>query len=63
MNPKKITKISVSSPSFSKNQTLVENLIKSFPETEIQTNQSGHHIAGNDLVDYFLHSDAVIIGV
>jgi D-3-phosphoglycerate dehydrogenase len=62
MIPKKITKISVSSPSFSKNQTLVENLIKSFPETEIQTNQSGHHLAGNELVDYFLHSDAVIIG-
>ena len=62
MNLKKINKISVSSPSFSKNQTLVENLYKSFPKTEIQTNQSGVHLAGNDLVEYFLYSDAVIIG-
>lgn len=59
---KKINKISVSSPSFSKNETLVENIYKSFPETEIQTNQSGIHLAGNDLVEYFLNSDAVIIG-
>jgi D-3-phosphoglycerate dehydrogenase len=59
---KKINKISVSSPSFSKNETLVQNVYKSFPETEIQTNQSGVHLAGNDLVEYFLNSDAVIIG-
>jgi len=62
MTHKKINKISVSSPSFSKNENLVENIFKSFPETEIQTNQSGVHLAGNDLVEYFLNSDAVIIG-
>jgi D-3-phosphoglycerate dehydrogenase len=62
MTHKKINKISVSSPSFSKNETLVENVYKSFPETEIQINQSGVHLAGNDLVEYFLNSDAVIIG-
>jgi phosphoglycerate dehydrogenase-like enzyme len=62
MKSKKIKKISVSSPSFSKNQTLVENLYKAFPDTEIQTNQSGVHLSGNDLVDYFLYSDAIIIG-
>jgi len=62
MTHKKINKISVSSPSFSKNETLVQNVYKSFPETEIQTNQSGVHLAGNDLVEYFLNSDAVIIG-
>jgi D-3-phosphoglycerate dehydrogenase len=62
MTPKKLNKISVSSPSFSKNQILVENLYKSFPETELQTNPSGIHLSGNDLVAFFLNSDAVIIG-
>lgn len=62
MKPKSIRKISVSSPSFSKNSKLVDTLIQSFPGAEVQFNASGIPLSGSDLVRYFQSSDAIILG-
>jgi phosphoglycerate dehydrogenase-like enzyme len=62
MKERSIRKISVSSPSFCKNSKLVETLCKSFPNAEVQINSSGQPLSGNDLINYFQTSDAIIIG-
>jgi phosphoglycerate dehydrogenase-like enzyme len=54
--------ITVSSPSFSKNKILVEELYKSFPDSVIKINSGGEHLKGNSLIDFLKDSDAIIIG-
>ena len=54
--------IAVSSPSFSKNKILVEELIKSFPDSIVKINKDGEHLRGDSLVDFLKDSAGIIIG-
>ncbi len=54
--------IAVSSPSFSKNKILVEELIKSFPDSIVKINKGGEHLKGDSLVDFLKDSEGIIIG-
>jgi phosphoglycerate dehydrogenase-like enzyme len=58
----KIKRIAVSSPSFSKNSILVNELRESFPNIEIKFNFTGKHFKGKDLVEFFSGFDSVIVG-
>jgi len=57
-----MTNIAVSSPSFSKNKVLVEELYKSFPDSKIKINSLGEHLKNESLINFLSDSRAVIIG-
>jgi phosphoglycerate dehydrogenase-like enzyme len=54
-------KIKVSTIAFSKNQELVLNLKKNFPDAIV--NEEGKRFSGQELVDYFSDADGAIIGL
>tara|TARA_B100001059_G_scaffold154949_1_gene154537 strand:+ start:2331 stop:3269 length:939 start_codon:yes stop_codon:yes gene_type:complete len=54
-------KVKVSTIAFSKNEYLVECLLKEFPDAEVNT--EGVRVNGSDLVDYFSDTEAAIIGL
>jgi phosphoglycerate dehydrogenase-like enzyme len=54
-------KVVVTSPSFSKNPVLRQELLDNFPESEF--NESGRDYAGEDLVKFLSGADAAIIGL
>ena len=54
-------KVKVSTIAFSKNEYLVECLLKEFPDAEVNT--EGVRLNGQALVDYFLNIEGAIIGL
>lgn len=54
-------KIVVTSPSFSKNETLKKELTAVFPEVVL--NEAGHRLQDNDLIDFIKDADGVIVGL
>lgn len=54
-------KVKVSTLAFSNNKTLVDLLLKDFPEALV--NSEGKRVQGDDLVDYFKDTEAAIIGL
>jgi len=54
-------KVKVSTIAFSKNNLLVESLLKHFPDAVV--NDSGKRINDVELIDYFTDADAVIVGL
>jgi phosphoglycerate dehydrogenase-like enzyme len=54
-------KVKVSNIAFSKNEYLVECLLKEFPDAEVNT--KGIRMNGDALVDYFTKTEAAIVGL
>lgn len=54
-------KVKVSTLAFSSNRTLVELLLKDFPDAVV--NSEGKRVQGDDLVEYFKDTEAAIIGL
>lgn len=54
-------KVKVSNLAFSKNPYLVEQLLKEFPDAEVNT--EGRRFQGQDLVNYFTGAEGVIVGL
>lgn len=53
--------VKVSNVAFSKNEFLVEQLFREFPDAQVNTN--GVRMNGNELVDYFTDAEAAIVGL
>jgi len=56
-----LIKICVTSPSFSKNEVLREELLRWFPGSIF--NDNGERLEGNRLIEYLSHADGVVIGL
>jgi len=54
-------KVKVSTVAFSKNESLVESLLKEFPDAEVNT--EGVRLNGQALVDYLYNAEAAIVGL
>ncbi|MCB1138040.1 MAG: dehydrogenase, partial [Leptospiraceae bacterium] len=50
----------MSSPSFCKNETLVSELLESFPEAHL--NREGHILKGDELAEFLQGYEAIIVG-
>ena len=53
--------VKVSNIAFSKNSYLVEELLKEFPDAEV--NKDGNRFQGQELVKYFDGAEGVIVGL
>ena len=54
-------KIAVTSPSFSRNETLTQELYSLFPESKI--NKNGLNLDGKELIEFIKDAEGIIVGL